>query len=174
MGAWAMTGNATLENSGNIAQLQIALPLTPTEALSATAQGNTTPAGNGTSSGNVVISLFGELILALTNVLLQNAAIFKETAAQAAARIQSEAEQQAAAASKQFLTAVANALQKSSETGQLPQLASVPTPSFQAYSRTGQPAPALPATSIPTPAPSDSISQLFMMLAHQAKAAGQS
>jgi hypothetical protein len=86
-----------------------------------------------------VVSPFGELILALTQLLLESEAAFKETAAQAAARLQSEAQQNASDQASQFLASAASALQDSSRTGQLPNLPTPQAQNIQSYGKNGQP-----------------------------------
>ncbi len=157
-----MTGGMGLDNSAGGLPPQ-AVSLSPMEILSIRTQSNSS---SGLSGENVVVSPFGELILALTQAFLQNETVFKQSAAQAATRLQNEAEQNARnAEQKQFLVKVANALQQASETGQMPQLPSLPTTSFQAYSKTGQP-------SAVTPSPQST--QVFSSLANQVNAAVQS
>jgi hypothetical protein len=141
------------------------------EVLEAIAQNNIAPGTGGNIAGNVIVSPFGELIISLIQLQMENAVIFKETAARAAARLQSEAHQKAAAESKQFLMGVANALQQASQTGELPSLPSQLTSSIQAYTRTGLPVTTNAIANIPADSTSISLSQLFTLLASQVKAA---
>jgi hypothetical protein len=121
----------------------------------------------------VIVSPFGELIVSLTQVLIQNATVFKQTAAMAAERIQAEAAQNAASEFSPFLTKVANALQQSAQTGELPKLDVTMSPTTLAYNRVGQPDTSLSVTG-PTALTSTSIDQLFSTLASQASAVAQS
>jgi hypothetical protein len=164
-----MTVGVGLESGGGVST-SLPQPLSPMELLSANSQGSATTGASGSNGESVIISPFGELILALTQVLLQNAAIFKETAAQAALRVQSEAEQNASNESKQFLSQVANSLQVASETGELPKLPSLAAQPLQAYSRTGLPAALTPLTNVSNDA-NTSAGQILTVLANQVNAA---
>lgn len=164
-----MMGTFGLDSSATIHPSQPASQANSMEVLDAIAQNNITPGSGGSVAGNVIVSPFGELIIALIQMQMQNAAIFKQTAAQASARAQQEAQQQASAESKQFLNNVANALQEASQTGNLPPILTQLTPSIQAYTRTGQPA----STNATSNAPMTSISalsQFFSSLANQVNA----
>ncbi len=166
-----MTGNVGLDSTVSSHPSQLSQPSNSMEVLEAIAQNNISPGTGGNIAGNVVVSPFGELMISLIQVQKENAAIFKETAARAAARLQDEAHQKADAESKQFLTGVANALQQAAQTGELPSLPSQLTSSVQAYTRTGLPVTTNAIANVPTDSTSISLSQLFASLVSQVKAA---
>jgi hypothetical protein len=166
-----MTGLVGNQSGATTQTLQTAPLLNPMEVLTSIAEANVNGGSSGTSAGNVIISPFGELIVALIQVQMQNAEYFKQVAAQAAARLQQQAEQQANEQSKQFLTKVANDLQTASQTGdllQMPQQSALP---IQAYSKTGQPVTANIVSNIPTDPTNPSLSQVLTIVTSQVKAA---
>jgi hypothetical protein len=166
-----MTGNVGLDSTVSNHPSQLSQPSNSMEVLDAIAQNNLAPGTGGTIAGNVIVSPFGELIVSLIQVQMENAEVFKETAARAAVRLQDEAHQQAQAESKQFLTKVANALQQAAQTGELPPLPSQLTTSIQAYTRAGLPVTTNAITDVPTDSMSISLSQLFASIVSQVKAA---
>lgn len=150
------------------------LPLSNSmEVLTAIAQQNL-DGGGGAASSNVVISPFGELIVALIQLQMQNTQYFKETAAQAAARLQAAAQQEENTESKQFLSNFSNALQTAAQTGELPELPTPPVSPIQAYSRTGQPVATNPLNNPISASTNISLTQLFASLTSQVNAAQKS
>jgi hypothetical protein len=118
----------------------------------------------------VVISPFGEFIIALIRIQMMNTEFFKQTAAQAAARLQNEAIQARNAEANQFLTGVATALQQASQTGSLSSIPAPPAPkAAQAYTWVGQPVTAKAVSTIPQ-TDAASLTQLFSTLATQINA----
>jgi hypothetical protein len=159
-----MSGAVGLESGGSVPASSVSIPPNQIELLFAMAQSSPSVGGSGSGFSNVIISPFGELILGLIQVQLQNVQMFKQSAAQAAARLQQEAQQKYSAQETQFLNNLANALQQASQTGELPsQLA----PSVQAYTRTGQPVTTNAIPAVQPTSTNTNITQLFTMLAQQ-------
>jgi hypothetical protein len=169
-----MTGAVGNQSAGSAQTLQ-ALPLQdPMAVLTSIAEANVNGGSGGTSSENVLISPFGELIVALIQLQMQNTQYFKVSAAQASSRLQEEAEQQANEQSKQFLTNMANALQTASQTGELPELPHQPAPVIQAYTRSGLLVVSESNSVSPSDPSASSLSQVFTRLTNQVAAVTQS
>jgi hypothetical protein len=163
-----MTAIVGIQNGGNAQSSDLPSPLmNAMEVYTAIAQENIDGGTSGGGLGNVIISPFGQLIVALIQLQMQNTEYFKESAAETAARLQAAAEQQANAETKQFLSGFANALQTASQTGELPQIQSPNTTSIQSYTRTGLPVASAAISNSNSSTTSTNLSQLFTMLTSQ-------
>jgi hypothetical protein len=141
------------------------------ELLTQIAQGNLSGNPGGSPAGNVIISPFGELIVSLIQLAMQDAELFKQTAAEAAARAQQEAAQASSADMKQFLNRLSEALQQASQSGELSQIAAPSTLPTLSYSRSGQPLTANAVSGIGSSTLSTSLAPVLSSLTSQVQAA---
>lgn len=166
-----MTSGVGIDAGGAAAYTPPPMPPDPMAVLSQIAQANISGNTSGSPAGNMLISPFGELIVSLIQLAMQNTQMFQQSAAETASKLQQQAEQQTNAQTQQYLDSVAKSLQQASQTGVLPQL---PTPSNQsilAYTSSGLPLKTNSLTFTTEPGDGVNLDQLFQSLAVQVQAA---
>lgn len=165
-----MSGSVELSTQGAAAYTPPPMPTDPMAVLSQIAQANVSGNTSGSPAGNVIISPFGELIVSLIQLAMQNTQMFQQSAAETAAKLQQQAEQQSNAQTQQYLDRVANALQQASQTGVMPQLPTPPNQSTLAYTSSGLPLKTNSLTSVADNGDNVNLDQLFQSLAVQIQA----